>query len=115
MTRKQALENAIRTIAGLRGPGNESLFAVTPVSRDPGGVVIMAVRWPEGARLYREMKRVVRGFPDIVDASCVALLPEVVDEIIAAARTGSADCGDDDGEQRVERRTAKGAEETTAV
>jgi hypothetical protein len=50
----------------------------------------MGTRWPEGGRLYRELRNAVRGFPEAADATCVALLPDVVDEIIATARIAFA-------------------------
>ncbi|MGH8247882.1 MAG: hypothetical protein ACREUU_15790 [Gammaproteobacteria bacterium] len=109
MTRKQLLENAIGRIARLRGIGDTSLFSIVPVSRNPAGVVIMGIRWPEGVRLYKELKRVVPGFPEVADASCIALLPDVVDEIIATAQTLSADYRHD-GDS-----VSQGAPETTPV
>ena len=102
MTRKQLLENAIERIARWRGIEDTSVFAIVPVSRDCAGVVIMSTAWPEGGRLYRELRSAVRGFPEAADATCVALLPEVVDEIIATARVGFADGG---GRQDVNLQT----------
>lgn len=86
MTRKQLLEDAIQRIARWRGIEDTSVFTIVPVSRDCAGVVIMATQWPEGGRLYRELKTAVRSFPEAADATCVALLPAVVDEIIATSR-----------------------------
>jgi hypothetical protein len=115
MTRKQSLEEAIETIARLGGIGASSLFAVTPVSVDCAGMVIMGIRWPEGQRLYAELKRLVHGLPEVADASCVALLPQVVDEIIATAQAASANqCRNGDGTRQatsrpIEARMRKGA------
>jgi hypothetical protein len=105
VTRKQLLEDAIERIARWRGIEDTSVFTIIPVSRDCAGVVIMSTQWPEGGRLYRELKAVVRGFPEVVDATCVALLPEVVEELIATSRAASAD-GQATQDPRTETRAA---------
>jgi len=42
-------------------------------------------------RLCEEVKRAVTGFPSDVESGCIALLPEVVDEIILAAKSERSD------------------------
>jgi len=86
MTKKELLENAIRTISRRAGIVEPDRFHVTQVSKDPGGVYLMQVSWPEGRRVCEEVRRMVAGFPAITYSSCVPLLPEVVDEIIMVAR-----------------------------
>lgn len=86
MTRKELLENAIRMITQRAGIHEPDQFHVTQVSRDPGGVYLMQVTWPEGARVCEEVRRTVASFPVITYSSCVPLLPEVVDEIIMVGR-----------------------------
>ncbi|HZP91493.1 MAG TPA: hypothetical protein VFB20_01240 [Burkholderiales bacterium] len=87
MTKTEQLNDAIRKIAERANIRENDLFHLTPVSRDGAGIFIMGIKWPEGARLCEEIERVVTGFPSIGDASCVALLPPVVDAVISAARS----------------------------
>ena len=87
MNRQEFLQDAIRTIAqraGIQRP----VFHITSVSRDSAGVYIMQTTWPEGRLLCEGISRAVAAFPRHHDTTCVALLPELVDEIIFAARQG---------------------------
>ena len=89
MNRQEFLQDAIRTIAqraGIQRP----VFHVTSVSRDSAGVFIMQTTWPEGRLLCEGISRAVAAFPKGYDTTCVALLPETVDEIILAAQHGDA-------------------------
>ena len=91
MTKKRLLEEAIIKIAQQAGLEMSGTFHLTSVSRDSGGVFIMEVMWPERKRLCEAVKRVVTGFPSDPESSCIALLPEVADEIILAAQSDPAD------------------------
>jgi len=91
MTKKRLLEEAIIKIAKRAGLETSGTFHLTSVSRDPGGLFIMEVTWPERKRLCEEVKRAVTSFPSDSESSCIVLLPEVVDQIIRAARSDSAD------------------------
>lgn len=91
MTKKQLLEEAILKITKQAGLETSGTFHLTSVSRDSGGLFIMEVMWPERKRLCEEVKRVVTGFPSDAESGCIALLPEVVDEIILAAQSGQTD------------------------
>ena len=87
MNRQEFLQDAIRTIAqraGIQRP----VFHVTSVSRDSAGVFIMQTTWPEGRLICEGISRAVAAFPRHHDTTCVALLPELVDEIICAAQRG---------------------------
>lgn len=90
MTKTEQLNEAIRIIAKRADIRLNDLFHLTPVSQDGAGIFIMGIKWPEGARLCEEIERVVNGFPPIGDASCVALLPPVVDAVISTARSLAA-------------------------
>ena len=91
MTKKRLLEEAIIKITQQAGLEMSGMFHLTSVSRDSGGVFIMEVMWPERKRLCEAVKRVVTGFPSDPESSCIVLLPEVVDQIIHAARSDPAD------------------------
>ncbi len=91
MTKKRLLEEAIIKITQQAGLEMSGTFHLTSVSRDSGGVFIMEVMWPERKRLCEAIKRVVTGFPSDPGSSCIALLPEVADEIILAAQSDPAD------------------------
>ena len=91
MTKKRLLEEAIIKITRQAGLEMSGTFHLTSVSRDSGGVFIMEVMWPERKRLCEAVKRVVTGFPSDPESSCIALLPEVADEIILAAQSDPAD------------------------
>ena len=91
MTETELLEESIVKItkqAGLEATGR---FHLTSVSRDPGGLFILEVMLSDRKRLCEEVKRAVTAFPSDVESGCIALLPEVVDEIILAAKSGPAD------------------------
>jgi hypothetical protein len=91
MTKKRLLEEAIIKITQQAGLQMSGTFHLTSVSRDAGGVFIMEMMWPERKRLCEAVKRVVTGFPSDPESSCIALLPEVADEIILAAQSEPAD------------------------
>lgn len=85
MTKKELLQNAIKTISRRAGIDEPHPFHVTQISQDPDGVYLMQVTWPEAKRVCEEVRRTVASFPVITYSSCVPLLPEVVDEIILVA------------------------------
>jgi len=91
MTETELLEESIVKITKRAGLETSGMFHLTSVSRDHGGLFIMEVMWPERKRLCEEVKRAVTGFPPDSESSCIALLPEVVDEIILAAQSEPAD------------------------
>ena len=91
MTKKELLKESIVKITKQAGLETSGTFHLTSVSRDHGGLFIMEVMWPERKRLCEEVKRAVTGFPPDSESSCIALLPEVVDEIILAAQSEPAD------------------------
>ena len=88
MERQTKLVEAIRTLAQRAGLAQPA-FHVTCVSQDPDGIFIMQTTWPEGQRLCEALASAVEGFPADHYTTCVALLPDVVDEIIAAAGAGA--------------------------
>jgi hypothetical protein len=90
MTRTEQLEDAIRTITNQAGIEISGTIHLTPVSQDSNGVFIMDIMWPQGRRVCEQIKRYAKGFPSVTYSSCVALLPDVVDEIIAGAQRASA-------------------------
>ena len=91
MTKKRLLEEAIIKITQQAGLEMSGTFHLTSVSRDSGGVFIMEVMRPARKRLCEAVKRVVTGFPSDSESGCIVLLPEVVDQIIHAARSDPAD------------------------
>jgi len=91
MTKKELLEESIVKITKQAGLETSGTFHLTSVSRDHGGLFIMEVMWPERKRLCEEVKRAVAGFPSDTESGFIVLLPEVVDEIILAAQSDSAD------------------------
>ena len=46
----------------------------------------MQTMWPDGRLICEGIARAVAAFPRDHDTTCVALLPELVDEIICVAR-----------------------------
>ncbi len=85
MNKHEFLNDAIRTItqrAGIERP----VFHLTSVSQDSAGVFILQTTWPEGRLICEKIACAVAGFPKHPCTSCVALLPELVDEIIWAAQ-----------------------------
>jgi hypothetical protein len=91
MTKTELLEESILRITKQAGLEMSGRFHLTSVSRDSRGLFIMDVMGPERKRLCEEVQRVVTGFPSDTESSFFALLPEVVDEIITAARFDPAD------------------------
>jgi len=89
MQKQQQLVKAIRTLAQRAGIARPA-FHVTCVSQDPDGIFIMQTTWPEGKRLCEALAAAVEAFPTDHYTTCVALLPHVVEEIIAAAATISS-------------------------
>jgi enamine deaminase RidA (YjgF/YER057c/UK114 family) len=91
MTKTELLEQSILRITKQAGLEMSGRFHLTSVSRDSKGFFIMDVMEPERKRLCEEVQRVVTGFPSGAESSFFALLPEVVDEIIFAARSNQPD------------------------
>ena len=85
MNRQELLKDAIQTIARRAGI-ERPLFHLTSVSQDSAGVVIMETMWPEGRLICEKIACAVAGFPKDPYTSCVALLPDLVDEIIRVAQ-----------------------------
>jgi hypothetical protein len=85
MNRQELLEDAIRTIAQRAGI-ERPLFHLTSVSQDLAGVFIMQTMWPEGRLICEKIACTVAGFPEAPYTTCVALLPDLVDELIRVAR-----------------------------
>lgn len=95
MNKQDLLNDAIRTIvqrAGIERP----VFHLTSVSQDSAGVFIMQTTWPEGRIICDKIAHAVTGFPTDPYTTCVALLPDLVDEIIWVARRGAHETGDDE-------------------
>ncbi|MBI3530493.1 MAG: hypothetical protein HY067_21310 [Betaproteobacteria bacterium] len=88
MNKQEFLKNAIRTIAQRAGV-ERPVFHLTSVSQDSAGVFIMQTTWPEGRLICEKIAYAVAGFPKEPYTSCVALLPDLVDEIIRAAQKGN--------------------------
>lgn len=87
MNKQDHLSNAIRTIAHRAGIARP-VFHLTSVSRDAAGVFIMQTTWPDGKLMCEEIAQAVAGFPKDPYTTCIALLPELVDEIIWVAQKG---------------------------
>ena len=85
MDRRALLEAAITALAQRAGIAQPA-FHVSCVSEDSAGIFIMQTTWPEGQLICQAIGRDVPTFPADHYTTCVALLPEVVDEIIVAAR-----------------------------
>ena len=86
MDKQKLLEDAIRILA-LRGGVERPEFHVICVSQDSAGIFIMQTTWPEGRLICEGIAGAVASFPRDHYTTCVALLPELVDEIISAAQT----------------------------
>jgi hypothetical protein len=93
MNKHELLQDAILTIAQRAGIERPE-FHLTSVSQDCAGVFIMQTTWPDGRLICEKMAREVAGFPKDPFTTCVALLPELVDEIIWVAREGGDEMGD---------------------
>ncbi len=87
MNRKILLEHAIATLAQQAGVIRPA-FHVMCVSKDSAGLFIMQTMWPQGRLICEAIARAVAGFPKDHYTTCVALLPELVDDIIRAVRPG---------------------------
>ena len=85
MNRQELLKDAIVAIARRAGI-ERPLFHLTSVSQDSAGVVIMQTMWPEGRLMFEKFAHAVAGFPKDPYTTCVALLPDLVDEIIRVAQ-----------------------------
>jgi hypothetical protein len=95
MNRHEHLNDAIRTIAQRAGV-NQPVFHLTSVSQDAAGLVIMQTQWPEGRLICEKIAQAVSGFPKDHYTTCVALLPELVDEIIWVAQRDGNGSGEAD-------------------
>jgi hypothetical protein len=93
MDKQEFLKDAIRTIAQRAGI-ERPVFHLTSVSQDSAGLFIMQTTWPEGRLICEKIARAVTGFPKDPYTTCVALLPDLVDEIILVAQQGSHAAGD---------------------
>ncbi len=91
MTRKKLLEESIVRITKRAGLETAGRFHLTPVSQDTGGLFILEVMWSDRKRLCEEVKRAVTDFPSDTASGCIALLPDVVEQIILAAQLNPAD------------------------
>ena len=85
MNKQEFLKDAIRTIAQRAGI-ERPVFHLTSVSQDSAGVFIMQTTWPEGRLICEKIAYAVAGFPKDPYTSFVALLPDLVDEIIRVAQ-----------------------------
>ncbi|HXF16856.1 MAG TPA: hypothetical protein VN496_07615 [Burkholderiales bacterium] len=85
MDRRALLEQSIMVLAQRAGV-DRPVFHVISVSQDSAGIFLMQTRWPDGQAIYEAIARDVDAFPKDHYTTCVALLPEVVDQIIRAAR-----------------------------
>jgi hypothetical protein len=85
MDRQALLEQAIRTLARRAGI-ERPVFHVLCVSQDSAGIFIMQTTWPDGRAICEAITRVVETVPKDHYTTCIALLPELVDAIILAAR-----------------------------
>jgi hypothetical protein len=85
MNKHEVLRESIDTLvrrAGITQP----VFHLTSVSRDDAGVFIMQTTWPEGRLICDSLAKAVAGFPPDPFTTCVALLPDLVEEIIGEAK-----------------------------
>jgi hypothetical protein len=85
MNRHELLRDAIRTIAQRAGL-EQPVFHLTSVSRDSAGMFIMQTQWPQGRLICEKIAQAVTGFPQDPYTTCIALLPDLVDEIIWVAQ-----------------------------
>lgn len=87
MNRQELLKDAIATIAQRAGV-ERPVFHLTSVSQDSAGIVIMQTTGPDGRLICDRIAVAVSGFPQNPYTTCVALLPDLVDEIIRVAQNG---------------------------
>ncbi len=85
MNKYEHLNDAIRTIAQRAGV-DQPVFHLTSVSRDAAGLFILQTQWPEGRLIREKIAQAVHGFPKDPYTTCVALLPDLVEEIICVAQ-----------------------------
>ena len=85
MDRQALLENAIMILAQRAGIARP-MFHVICISQDSAGIFIMQTMWPEGKLICEGIARAVASFPADHYTTCIAMLPDLVDDIIAAAR-----------------------------
>jgi hypothetical protein len=85
MNKQELLKDAIGTIAQRAGIARPA-FHLTSVSQDAAGVFIMQTMGSEGRLICEKIACAVAGFPRDTYTSCVALLPDLVDEIIRVAQ-----------------------------
>lgn len=85
MDRRALLEQSILALAQRAGV-ERPVFHVISVSQDSAGIYLMQTCWPDGQSICEAIARSVEAFPKDHYTTCVALLPEVVDQIIRAAR-----------------------------
>ena len=81
MSKHDILYESILAIARRAGI-DKPVFHLTSVSRDDAGVFIMQTSWPEGKLVCDSLADAVSGFPTDPFTTCVALLPDLVEEII---------------------------------
>ena len=86
MDRQSALEDAINILAQRAGI-ERPIFHVMCVSQDAAGMCIMQTMWPQGLAVCEAIAQAVEGFPKDHYTTCVVLLPQLVDQIIRAAKT----------------------------
>jgi len=84
MAKKELLEDAIKRIVRRAGIRKQGAFHLTLVSSGTDGIYVMDTIWPEGPEIYRAINRAVGRFPAEAYTTCIALLPDMVNEIIAA-------------------------------
>jgi hypothetical protein len=93
MNKHELLRAAIHTIAQRAGM-DRPVFHLTSVSLDSAGMFIMQTQWPQGRLICEKIAQAVTGFPKDPYTTCIALLPDLVDEIIWVARQDGYDSGD---------------------
>ena len=102
MDRQELLKGAIRTIAQRAGL-DRPVFHLTSVSQDAEGVFIMQTEWPGGQVICEKIAQSVNRFPKDPYTTCIALLPDLVDEIIWVAQRDGNAAGDADA-AKMDRR-----------
>lgn len=86
MTRKDLLENALHRIAQRAGLDESRSFRVKQVSPDGEGLYLLELDLPASESVCEALGREVPDFPGDGQSTCIALLPHVVDRIIASAQ-----------------------------
>src|ERR1043165_9661558 len=85
MDRRALLEQSIMALAQRAGV-QRPVFHVISVSQDSAGIFLMQTSWPDSHAICEAIARAVDASPKDHYTTCVALLPDVVDQIIRAAR-----------------------------